>query len=226
MTRLITLLSFLLTLGVIRCVAHSGAVTILLLLAWGILLRPWRRAEFVLFVVVGLFFLGQNYAVLQAGGFSFRQQDILLMPYYEPCLWGYWFLHIQRMAGEPAGAVRLAWRGWLGVAATAAMFTLFGADSDRLLIGTLASCALLLILFHEPMDLFQGVYALALGFAVEYFGVSQGYWHYPHPDLLGMPYWFASMWFSVGILGRRFVVPLAEWLAQRLPHSAPVCTTC
>lgn len=122
---------------------------------------------------------------------------------------------------EPIDHVKPEWRNWLGLAVTAAIFTLVGERSDYLLIGSLASCALLLCLFHQAMDLLHGAYALLIGFAVDYFGVSQGYWHYPSPDVFGIPYWFGSMWPSVGILGRRFVAPLATWLDQQLV-SGPV----
>ncbi len=213
--RLTVLASFAMTLTTIRLVDDSRLVAAALLPLWFLMLRPLQRAEWILFFFVGAFFVGQNYAVLSAGGFAFRQKDIFLMPYYEPLLWGYWFLNISRFAAEPAGQINLHWRAFLGVVATAAMFTMFGANSDRLLLGTLASSTLLLVLFHEPADVRQGLYALVLGFAIEYFGVSQGFWSYPKSDMLGMPYWFATMWFSIGILGRRFVQPLAQWLARQ-----------
>jgi hypothetical protein len=215
MIRLTVLASFALTLTTIQLMDDSLLAAAMLPPMWFLLLRPLHRAEWILFVLVGVFFVGQNYAVLSAGGFAFRQKDILLMPYYEPLLWGYWFLNISRFAAEPSGQINLHWRAFLGVVVTAAMFTVLGANSDHLLWGTLVSSALLLVLFHEAADVRQGLYAMALGFAIEYFGVSQGFWSYPHPDILGMPYWFATMWFSIGILGRRFVQPLAQWLARQ-----------
>jgi uncharacterized membrane protein YoaT (DUF817 family) len=64
-------------------------------------------------------------------------------------------------------------------------------------------------------DVQHALFALALGFVVELFGVSTGLWSYPAPDFLGIPFWFATMWLSVGLLGYRFLFPAATWLAAK-----------
>ncbi|MDY7036269.1 MAG: hypothetical protein SV375_08940, partial [Thermodesulfobacteriota bacterium] len=77
---------------------------------------------------------------------------------------------------------------------------------------------LLLLMFHKRYDLYYAVYALVLGMVIELFGVFSGLWHYPNPDILGIPFWFANMWMSVGLLGRRFLIPFTEWMAEKLPQ--------
>ena len=56
----------------------------------------------------------------------------------------------------------------------------------------------------------------AVDVETEIFGVSEGLWSYPAPDFLGIPFWSATMWISVGLLGRRFLIPATEWLAERM----------
>ena len=96
------------------------------------------------------------------------------------------------------------------------MFALFSSDSRTLLVATACSTAFLFMMFHTQGDVQFAVYALVLGFVIELFGVFTGLWWYPAPDILGIPYWFATMWLSVGLLGRRFAVPAAEWLGARI----------
>ena len=89
-------------------------------------------------------------------------------------------------------------------------------NARPLFLATLVSTALLLAFFHERADIQWAGAALVLGLIVELFGVSAGLWRYPDPDFLGIPFWFATMWISVGVLGRRFLIPLAALIANRL----------
>jgi hypothetical protein len=189
----------------------------LLVPLWYLLFRPWKMRDGIMFGFASLFFLSQNYFVLKNGGFFFDQQDILLMPYYEPFLWGFYYITLKRFIADPReGSVELGWKAILGLAATGLCFSLFASESNLLLISTLISTSLLLILFHEKYDLYYALCAMVLGFAVEVFGVSTGLWWYPEPDFWGIPYWFATMWISVGILGRRFLIPLSYRLSKLL----------
>ena len=95
------------------------------------------------------------------------------------------------------------------------MFSLFSGNSLLLFAATSCSTGLLFVMFHERDDLAYGMTALVLGLIIESFGVLTGMWWYPQPDILGIPYWFATMWISVGVLGRRFLIPASEWLAQK-----------
>lgn len=188
-----------------------------LIVCWWLIFRPVSVSELAMFGVAAAFFLFQNYVTLSAGLFEFRFKDILLMPYFEPFLWGFYYLALKRFVdGRELRAPRLTWKAAGGLAATSAAFSIFSFDSHALLAATLCSTAVVLGLFHDRPDLAYAASALVLGLIVELYGVSTGLWWYPEPDFLGIPYWFATMWISVGVLGRRFLIPTSEWLARKI----------
>jgi hypothetical protein len=197
--------------------SYSSSIQFILLPFWYFIFRPWKKFEGIMVGIATLFFFVQNFLVLKSGGFSFKQQDILLMPWYEPFLWGFYYIVIKRFIADPrAEEVRLDWRAFAGLAVTGLCFSLFSSNSNLLLASTLISTGLLFAFFHEKYDFYYALVALVLGFAVEVFGVTTGLWWYPKPDFLGIPYWFATMWISVGVLGRRFLIPLSCRLANLL----------
>lgn len=137
------------------------------------------------------------------------------MPYYEPFLWGYYFTTLKRfVSGVEVQSFPLEKKSVAGLLATSITFSLFSRGPMQL-TATILSTLFLLVLFHTKRDIYFAGCSLVLGIVVELFGVSTGLWSYPHPDFLGIPYWFATMWLSVGLLGGRFLLPLGEWLAAR-----------
>lgn len=215
-----SVLSLIITLIVLYLIHYSYLLPFLLLPFWYFIFRPFKRSEIIMFVIASLFIIGQNYSVLKSGGFTFAQQDFFLMPYYEPFMWGFYYLNMKRFISEDSDIEKpvLRFKAFLGLAATGICFSFFSQSSDLLLISTIVSTCFLLILFHKAYDIYYGVYALCLGFIIELFGISTGLWSYPDPDFLGMPFWFATMWISVGILGRRLLIPLSEWVDTKLPQ--------
>jgi hypothetical protein len=210
--RLRAIIALLATLGVIYFIPNRLLTLGILLLVWWAVFSPIARREWALFAIAGAFFLVQNYLALRAGIFEFRFKDIMLMPYYEPFLWGFYFLFLKRLVNDP-DVPRVELKAVIGVVATSIAFSL-SVESRTLLIASACSTALVLAMFHTRDDLHYASAALALGFIIELFGVRTGLWWYPAPDFLGMPYWFATMWITAGLLGRRFVVPAANWLAE------------
>ncbi|HDQ41153.1 MAG TPA: hypothetical protein ENN39_09035 [Desulfonatronum sp.] len=204
------------TLALIWFVPQSLLLVLLLPLFWFAVYRPFDRHDLLVFLVAGLFITIQNYLVLRTGAFVFTQQDFLLMPYYEPLLWGFYFLSLKRFFAHQEQVRRLEWRAIAGLVLISLAFGLFSGTIWHS-AAVFAATGFLLVLFHTGGDLSHGLYALAMGFVVELFGVSTGQWHYPNPDILGIPYWFAPMWISVGILGRRLLFPLVRFIDQRLP---------
>lgn len=209
------------TLSIIHWIDTSLIITPLLFLFWFFLFRPLTTTESTIFLTASLFFLGQNYAVLKTGGFSFKNKDLLLMPYYEPFLWGFYYLTLKRFIMEPSGTHTLQGKAIFGLALTGFCFSFFSDNSGILFISTLLLTGILFVMFHEKYDLYYAFCALILGFIIEVFGVSTGLWKYPEPDFIGIPYWFATMWISVGLLGRRFLIPLAELIRRKLPSKVP-----
>ena len=217
-----SVLALLATLVLIGSVDRSLYAAAVLLPFWFIIYRPLSRLEIISFAFAALFFLMQDYSMGRSGGSSFRQCDILLMPWYEPFLWGFYYINIKRFIGEADNRVVLDGKSLFGFFVTALVFPLFSWSSHLLLLTTVGTTATLFIMFHDRMDLYFAAYALGLGCIVELFGVSTGLWSYPHPDFMGIPYWCATMWLSAGILGRRFLFPLAGWIDGMLMHAKPI----
>lgn len=198
------------SLGMIWVVRHSLVLCVLLSVLWFFLFRPLCRREFLLFIVAGIFITIQNYSVLLTGAFTFARQDFLLMPYYEPLLWGFYFLSLKRFFDRDQG-VSLQWPAFLGLGFMSVAFSFF-AGTVWHSVAVFVATGGVLALFHTRQDLAHAAYTLALGFAVELLGVSTGEWSYPDPDFFGIPFWFAPMWISVGLLGRRLLFPLVAAL--------------
>jgi hypothetical protein len=213
MDKLRVLLALSGTLLVVYGIPHSFLVLILLLLFWSAVFHPWQIREIYSFAIAVLFFLFQNYVSLRAGIFEFKSKDILLMPYYEPFLWGFYFTALKRFVAGKTRSVPFEKKSLIGLLMTAVAFSLFTRNSSLLLTATVFSTALLFVMFHTRLDISYAACSLVLGFIMELFGVSSGLWFYPAPDFLGIPYWFATMWISAGLLGGRFLIPLGERLA-------------
>ena len=209
------LLALVCTLGILYTVVHSLAVFAVLVAFWAIIFYPWRLAEVFSFAIAAIFFLFQNYVCLKAGIFEFKVKDVLLMPYYEPFLWGFYFTALKRFVSGERKTLRFQTQSLVGLLVTAVAFSLFSRTPSLFFPATMISTLVLFGLFHTRLDFYYAGCSLILGFIVELFGVSTGLWSYPAPDFLGIPYWFATMWINVGLLGYRFLIPLGEWLAGK-----------
>lgn len=211
---LLSLQALVSTLGLILVVRHSIALCLLLPLVWFLLFRPLNLSDMLLFLVASIFIAIQNYSVLLTGAFTFARQDFLLMPYYEPLLWGFYFLSLKRFFDRDQG-VSLQWPAFLGLGFMSVAFSFF-AGTVWHSVAVFVATGGVLALFHTRQDLAHAAYTLALGFAVELFGVSTGEWSYPDPDFFGIPFWFAPMWISVGLLGHRLLFPLVAALDRNI----------
>lgn len=221
MSRIQQILILVVTLFLLSFIENSFLVLLALISLWFFFYYPLKSVEVVACLIAGVFFLGQNYAVLKSGGFEFSQKDILLMPCYEPFLWGFYYLNIRRFfKGVDPDIPALRWKAVAGLVATGIAFSFFSANSQYLLIASSISTAIVLILFHSSLDFAYGLYGLLMGLFVELVGVTTGHWSYPDPDFMGIPYWFANMWISVAVLGRRFLFPLAALVVDRFGKPA------
>jgi hypothetical protein len=191
-------------------------LAVVLTALWVLIFWPMSKSDILAFLIASIFIIGQNYIVLQNEQFIFSHQDFLLMPYYEPLLWGFYLLNLKRFFAEQKPAKKIGLRPIWGLVLLSLTFGIF-SRTDWHTMAVFAATGILLLLFHSKQDIQHGLYALGMGFVVETFGVTTGHWSYPDPDLLGIPYWFAPMWISVGLLGRRFLFPLVHILDQKLP---------
>jgi len=136
-------------------------------------------------------------------------------------LWGFYFISMKRfISGAREERTLVAKKSVAGVIVTSVMFSVFSVDSRALFAATACSTAFLFFLFHSTIDLYYASSGLMLGFIIELFGVSTGLWWYPASDFLGIPFWFATMWISVGLLGRHFLIPASETVARNIRRSA------
>jgi hypothetical protein len=134
-----SIMGVLATLSAIHFIGDPLATLVVLLTFWYFFFRPWDRNDCIMFLVASLFFLLQNYTVLKTGGFFFKHKDILLMPYYEPFMWGFYYLTITHFVGEMPKTHRLEARAFFGLLVTGLSFSLFANDSRILLVSTLIS---------------------------------------------------------------------------------------
>src|SRR5215831_9566749 len=119
------LVALLLTGAIVHFVPNRLAVVLLLAVSWAVLFYPIRGYELIMFALAGVFFLAQNYVCLKAGVFKFQFEDILLMPYYEPLLWGFYFLSMKRFLSTADNEFVLNWKSIAGLVVTALAFSLF-----------------------------------------------------------------------------------------------------
>ncbi len=215
--RVTCILMLLLTLMCIHIVTSTSILLAILPILWFIAFRPLSRKEMFMFIFASFLIIPQNFAVTSSGGFSFSRPDMFGMPYYEPFMWGFYSLNIKRWVyGRVDVNSSLSRKNIIAFVATGGVFALFSHNS---LLLTLASAALVLVLFswfHDKTDLVAAAYALIMGIVVELFGVHTGQWYYPSPVILGLPLWSVTMWLSVGILLNRFLVPVSAKLLQVL----------
>jgi hypothetical protein len=201
------LLQVAVTLVVLAWVPGSVAKALTLLGLWALLFWPLRRAEWLMVVVVCLFFTGMNASALKQGIFQFREPDVLGMPVWELVMWGFYLLHVYRFWGDapPTGRrqTTIAWA--LGLAFAAAFPVV--ADQTQLFIVTALVLSVALVFFHDRLDLAYAGHMVVLGACVEYVGVHSGQWSYPIDMPGGVPPWFVTMWGGIGLFFRRLVLP-------------------
>ncbi len=168
-----------------------------------------------MFIIASVFILGQNYAVIAAGGFTFKYQDILLMPSYEPLMWGYYFLTFKRFLADPALPQRVDIKAIGGLIMVSACFVILANNSALLNFALLGASAVLFLMFHEPYDIYFALTGFVMGTIVDTFGVHAGLWWFPAPDALGIPFWIPLMWVIAGLMGRRFLIPLSIMITRK-----------
>lgn len=182
----------------------AGGLAVLWLVTFGRLSRP----EWLLFLLANCFFTVMNVLSLKQGIFFFRAPDLLLLPYYEFLMWGFYLLHIKRMLNGPVPQ-SASWKLWALFVAFASCFGNI-PNPELLLIATSGILAASYFWFHEPHDKHYLLYTVLVGALIEYTGVLSGEWGYPGNPPGGVPLWFIPMWGGVGFFFRRLILPMLE----------------
>ncbi|HUY62389.1 MAG TPA: hypothetical protein VMV50_01180 [Candidatus Paceibacterota bacterium] len=208
-SRLTLLLQLAGTLVILLCVPGTLLQTLLLFILWAGTFYPLSRADAVLFLTACLFYTVADIAVVQRGVFRFSHADFFGLPYYEPFMWGFYFLHAKRMLG---GALPRRLLPGIVLTVTVAATATLVSDTfvSAVLIGIELGVAL--FLFHTKTDFRYILYLAALGVIVEALGTATGQWSY------GVPYyvlWWVVTWSASGLILYRTGLPLAAAIATR-----------
>ncbi|HEX5269288.1 MAG TPA: hypothetical protein VFW33_02320 [Gemmataceae bacterium] len=185
----------------------SNVARLLLFPIWWLLtFRRLTRRELVLYVAAGALFTVLDYMTLSQKIFEFTHPDFLLMPCYEPLLWGYLLLHTLHMVDGPTpGGNR-----WLPVAWTAAFTLPFLVLTNPVVLFAVSGAVLLagLAIFRGLYDFAYVGYLIFVGAVWEYTGVWSGQWHYPGDPPGGVAPWFVPMWGGIALALRRLILPM------------------
>ncbi|MDO8408382.1 MAG: hypothetical protein Q7S95_04125 [bacterium] len=208
-SRVLLLVQLVGTLAILFAVPNTILQTFLLLLLWAITFWPLTRSELVIFVLTCVLFTGADIAVVSRGIFHFAHPDMWGLPYYEPFVWGFYFLHSMRViGGRPQTQVLPGLVFALLFVGTVSLIP----DVTILLIvaGVLLISAL--VYFRTAKDFQYTGYLLLLGFVIETLGVSTRVWSYSIDNYV---VWWAITWAASGLILYRAVMPVGMRLAKK-----------
>jgi len=196
------------TLAILAFVPGTLLQAILFLIVWALLFWPLARHEWILVLVACLGFTAADISVTGNGVFTFSSKDVLGLPYFEPLMWGFFYLHAARLF--PAKLPRALWPGIV----LALLVSAASALPGEAVVLTSLSVVLLgaLMCFHTRTDLIYAGYFTVLGIVVESVGTRLGLWsyHIAHPLL-----WWVLTWSLSGLILYRAALPVSAYLARR-----------
>ncbi len=199
---------FLISIGLVIVIADNRFKLFALTLFWLVSFsKKGTRREAVFFIVTAVIFTLANFGALQNGVFRFRDADILLMPWNELLMWGFYGLNSWRTIGGEAddGGDRVS-----SVVLAVLFAVSFSVIRDELLLASALLCLFVVALFryHLKRDLMYVAYFAFMGFVVEGYGLHFGYWWYPKAQYASWPLWGPLMWLNIGWIMSRLGVPL------------------
>lgn len=181
-------------------------ILLLLLINWGVLLRPFTKSDLILFVMGQLIFVPNNIMAVKNGTFTFTQPDLLGLPVWEYFMWGYYFVVVQRWCqGTPK--VGTALKKWMG---GAVLFAMCFSSVQNMNILLFSSCLIVLTALlraRDPMTFKYFIVMVGMGTIVEAAGLAAGHWTYPQGHIGGLPLWYIPMWGGTGVFFHKIAVP-------------------
>ncbi|MBK7962609.1 MAG: hypothetical protein IPK04_16305 [Bdellovibrionales bacterium] len=194
---------FLLTLFASTLIPNNVVKTFFLLAFWLVTFKPLQKKEILFFTICSLVFTFSNYGALANKVFVFTSPDIILMPFNEIFMWGFYCLNANRFieALSLLPSPIQPRRGKVLIYAVSFSLVFSVIHSEMLLVlilFLLMGCAL--IFFHSKRDLCYLMYFLFMGVIVEMLGLIFGLWHYPHAEYLKFPLWAPLMWTNIGLI--------------------------
>ena len=199
---------FLISIGLVLVITDNRFKLLALVLFWWVsFLNKGTRREAVFFVLTAVTFTFANFGALQNGVFRFRDTDILLMPWNELLMWGFYGLNSWRAIGGEAddGGDRIS-----PVLLSIVFAVSFSVIRDELLLASTLLCIFVLVLirYHTKRDLKYVAYFAFMGLVVEGYGLHFGYWWYPKAQYASWPLWGPLMWLNIGWIMSRLGAPL------------------
>jgi len=192
-------LQFLATLLVSTFLSNNIIKVVFLILFWVLSFRPLNRKELLFFLITNIVFVFSNFGALMNSTFSFTEKDILLMPYNELLMWGFYCLNAHRFIGIHRNQEMSQWKLLTYAILFAASFSLVH-DEIRLMLLLVGIFVIALLNFRSKRDLTYVGYFLFMGAVVESLGVHFNLWHYPHARFFEFPLWAPLMWMNIGLI--------------------------
>ena len=194
------------TFGIMFFIENTLIALCMMLILWFVTFFPFTKQELVVFILACFFYTLGDVLVLNQGIFYFSDTDILGMPYYEPFMWGFYFLHTMRMLGgsSPKQALPGLIFSFI-VVATLAYF------SNTQLVSWLLIAIVLggLLVFRTQKDFEYVIYLLGFGLVLEYAGTYFGEWTYSIDNYV---LWWVATWALSGLILYRTILPVSIWL--------------
>lgn len=201
----------LITVLISMSISSTALKTITLLTFWTIAFWPLQASELIQFMIVNTIFVISNYGALKNGVFEFAHKDVLLMPYNELFMWGFYCLFVQRTLGLKDLSVGR----YKPAVIYAVIFSVsFSIIKDEVILAVALGSLLLsaAALFKNKQDWFSVALFTCVGILIESTGLWKGLWHYPHARYFELPLWGPLMWANIGMIVSR----LAPALHNRL----------
>lgn len=204
------MIQLLLTIAISLSIRSTALKAAALLLFWAISFWPLSATDILAFFVTNVIFVFSNYGALKNGVFEFAQKNVLLMPYNELFMWGFYCLFAKRTLGIREISTPKQRRWSIAYAATFAVsFSVIRNEIGlALFLGILLLAAASYLRNRQDRNsilLFAG-----LGILIEGTGIWKGFWHYPHARYLPLPLWGPLMWANIGLIVSRLMPLLGE----------------
>ena len=198
------------SIAIIVFVPHSVVQIFLLFVLWAITFPKLQVYEVVVFVITCIFFTLADITVITKGVFQFTQTDIWNMPYYEPFVWGFYFLHAVRMLG-----VKEVHKIIPGLVFALAFTLPISLVQDEVVTLTLSGLVLLvgLSVFRTKNDFVYTLYFVLLGCIIEFVGTQTGTWYYGIEHYYA---WWVITWGGSGLILYRTLIPVSMYCARLL----------
>lgn len=191
---------FLATIALIIAIGDSLLRAAVVAVFWLITFYPrGSRREFAFFVITSIVFTVANFGALRTGTFLFHHPDVILMPWNELGMWGFYCLNARRVIDPPASTPsRMEFRAAIALAALFAVSFSVVQNEKSLALLLLLIFAAAMRLFHTKSDIKFVFYFGFMGLVVEVYGLALNFWSYPRAHFFEWPLWGPFMWLNIG----------------------------